>query len=674
MASAGTVESRLIITAQDKTGVVIDALAAKIEALDKKIAAHERAMLSASKAGGTGFADIARKAEHAATSVERTGRAVSHLATQRQGLERLAAAFGTVGHAALAAHEKVDALRRASGLPVMGRLALPVAGAAAVGIGGKMLHDRVAIPHHDYQQAYLYQQAVLGLSKDQQQLLLDQAIKIGSDTKFTNADIIKAQTDIGGKLPKDLQDPKTIAAITEHTKNYALAMKVSMEEASVAMVGWMKSRGYDLSSPEAAERSARRTANQMVEFAKTTGAKHHDLVGDTKFGAAPGRVGGFSEEFANALSSQLIRLGYEGAMAGTFVRAAALKLSAPTQKGMAAIASMGLSFDNYVKPGASVGSDGLNKMMQQRFGRSLTAEQTGKLQEIFDDPEKMGDRGAFVEAASEVLNSTFARKDKKGKINAQDAMRISKTLGEFHLLSSQGVDSERLMRDIISGNMSPAVAKYLFGTEHGGRALSLNAKQLEKDEQNFRNTPNDRASGVAQKMQEGAQGEYTKMVGSMETFTVALGEATDGLRSFSYKGIAAFFDSLTWFLNGKPNNPVPLDRNERGELFSTRNPLTDPALMEQARRRSDFVRQYPEAARGEAFGRLVPTNAQTGAEIGQAVSQALTGAATITVNVQAGDDLRVLANQLKDGLRAINLKTSTGPGGLNQGQSKAGAE
>lgn len=485
---------------------------------------------------------------------------------------------------------------------------LKTAGALAIGYGAMKLHGKVAESHHDYQQAYLYQQAVLGLSKDQQQPMLDQATKIGQDTKFTNADIVKAQTDIGAKLPKELQTPGAIMAITDQTKNYALAMKVSMEEASVAMVGWMKARGYDLSSPEAAEKSARRAANQMVEFAKTTGAKHHDLVGDLKFGAAPGRAGGFSEEFANALSAQLIRIGYEGAMSGTFVRAAAMKLSAPTRKGMAAIATAGLNFNDYVKPGTDISPGGLDKMFQQRFGRGLTADQREKLQAVFDDPEKMGDRGNFVESASGILNDTFARKAKGGKINAQDAERIAKTLNEFHTLSAAGVDSERLMTDLVKRGMTPALASYLFGSEHGGRAVSLNAGQLERDVKNFKNVPENRAASVADKMQEGPQGAYMRMQGSIETFNVALGEATGGLRELSYEGVGKFFDALTWAVKGGGQIGKGIDpsKNPDGSQFFSPNPLNDPAIMEQARRRTDFVRRDPEAARGEAFAKLPP--------------------------------------------------------------------
>lgn len=541
---------------------------------------------------------------------------------------------------------------------------------AAVGYGAARLHGAVVNAHHGYQEAYLYQQAVLGIDAQQQQPMLGQAVRIGQDTKFKNADIVRAQTDIGSKLPKNLQSPETIMAITEHTKNYALAMKVSMEEASVAMVGWMKSRGYDLSSPKAAEKSARRASNQMVEFAKTTGAKHHDLVGDTKFGAAPGRVGGFSEEFSNALSAQLIRIGYDGAMAGTFVRAAASKLSAPTQKGQSAIAAVGLNYADYMKPGADPSVGGLDKMLKVRFGRGLSKDQTSKLQEVFNDDDVRGDHAAFTEKVSGILNASFAKKGKDGKVNAQDAERIAKTVNEFASLSAQSVDIERLMTDVIKKGLTSALSKYLFGTEHGGRALSLDAKQLEEDKKVFQNVPENRAQTVAGKMQEGAQGEYTKMMGSVETFNVALGEATDGLRSFAYKGIGAFFDSLTALVQGKADFGRKIDapKTLEAEIDSLTRRLSDPGLNGSQRR---GLKEQLTRAQGRHMlsSDAVPAVSMPPLDVTGKVDAEIKGRADVSVTVKVVGEGKVTGTSASsDG--HVNASVN----GLNQGVSKAGNE
>ncbi len=193
------------------------------------------------------------------------------------------------------------------------------------------------------------QQAVLQIDVTKQRPLYEQALRIGQDTRFSNADVVKAQTRIGSSLPDHLKTAGLIRAVTDNAKDYALAMGTTMDEASSAILGRMLAMSYDMSSPDAAATSSRHAANRLVQFAKSSGADHNDIMGYTKFGAAPGQVGGFSEEFADALGAQLRRIGYEGAMAGNFVRAAATKLAVPTDKGRAVMAANDIDHDDYVE-------------------------------------------------------------------------------------------------------------------------------------------------------------------------------------------------------------------------------------------------------------------------------------------------------------------------------------
>ena len=101
MSGAATLESRLIIAATDKTGVVIDALAGKIEALEKKIMAFEKSSASADKALGKGFGQAAQK-------VDALGRAIGTMDGKARGIERVAAAFHKIGTAAAGALKVVE--------------------------------------------------------------------------------------------------------------------------------------------------------------------------------------------------------------------------------------------------------------------------------------------------------------------------------------------------------------------------------------------------------------------------------------------------------------------------------------------------------------------------------------------------------------------------------------
>lgn len=578
----------------------------------------------------------------------------------------------TAAGAVPAGGHRADAGGGTSFIPIAGRIAGPVAAAYLA----NRAHSAVIDQHHDFQQAYLTQQAILGLDKGGQASLMGQAEKIGKDTKFSNADIVRAQTDIGGKLPKEMQKPSIIEAITENTKNYALAMKVSMEEGAEAVVGYMKSWGYDLSSPEAAAASSKRAANMLVEQAKTTGAKHHDLLGSTKFGAAPSRAGGFTEELTNAVQAQLIRVGYEGAMAGTFSRAVATKLAVPSRIGAAAIAGAGIEFGNYQRPGVDASASGLGEMLRQRFGRGLNKTQIAALQEVLDDPDVMASKGAFQEKTSEILGQTFARKTKAGKINVMDADRISKTTDQFYNVVSQGVDTPRLFMDLIQKGLTPALARYLFGQEHGGRAIGLDPAAIRRDWETNKNIPSDRASVVAAKMQEGAQGEWNKMIGSVQTFAVALGEASDAARAWGYAGVGSFFEYLTDVVKGKnidPNVAKNMQMTPAGAPYKLDTWSSDAVgIYERSRRVDQEFRRDPEGSRGRAFmslsnpGRLELVRPQE-------ITAKVEGRAEVSgkFEVTASSELLRVVEQARQVTTTIPLMAGGGPGSTGTSMPEA---
>ena len=389
------------------------------------------------------------------------------------------------------------------------------------------------------------QQAIMSISPETQGPLKAQAFRIGQDTRFTNPDVVRAQTTISTRLPKEAQTVGVVSGITEAARDYALAMGTTMDEGAEAIIARMLARRMDMSTPEAAGASARHAANRLVQRAKISGAKHDDLMGSTKFGAAPGQVAGFSEEFQDAFEAQLQRIGYEGSMTGNFARAAAMKLSTPTTKGLAAIAASGLRYDDYVKPGTNFSAGGLSDMLKLKFGRAISGDQISKLNEIFDDETVTGDRGEFVSRVSGVLGESFARKTKSGKVNAQDAERIAKTADQFYTLNAQGVQSERLMADLVKQGLSPAVARYLFGQEHGGRAQSLNYEQLLRDQQTMKDTPGNRAAKIGEDINAGAYGAYQRMIGSIETFTTRLGEANDRIMTVGFDKLGNAIDAIS---------------------------------------------------------------------------------------------------------------------------------
>lgn len=419
---------------------------------------------------------------------------------------------------------------------------------AATGLGvGVMLkgaYGKARDGWLDMDEATRRQRAILGINEEQQASLYDQALKIGQDTRFSNPDVVKAQTRVGSSLPEHLKDPKVIAAITENSKDYALAMGTTMDEGSSAVLARMLGWRMDMSNGEKAAASSKHAANRLVQWAKASGGDHNDVMGYTKFGAAPASVGGFSEDFSDALGAQLRRIGYEGSMVGNFVRAGATKLAVPTSKGIAALAASGIDHSDYVTPGKNLSSENLGSMLKLKFGQGLNNSQSRRIDALMKDPDVIGNREEFVPQVSAIVQETLARRTKKGKINAQDAESIAKTVNGYLSMAAESVDIQRLMRDVIAKGVSPALGKYLLGQEHGGRAMALDLKTLDKDQKSFANTPSNRAEKVGADINAGVHGAHQRMIGAIDTFYSKLGKVNDGPLTRFYDTVGNVVDSI----------------------------------------------------------------------------------------------------------------------------------
>ncbi|ACB27132.1 phage tail tape measure protein [Methylobacterium radiotolerans] len=519
--------------------------AARLAAEVRRLGDAHRAAVNDSKALTAAFSAETAALRAAEGVASRYGVDLSRLEQQQRTLARSTDQAAAAFRRQVAAEE---AGARAATARAQRRQAQDVAAgvvATATGAGLRGAYVRSRDGWIEMDEASRRQRAVLGIDQAKQSALNTQALKIGQDTRFSNPDVVKAQTRIGSSLPDHLKDPKVLVAITENAKDYALAMGTTMDEASSAVLGRMLGLRMNMSNPEAAAASAKHATNRLVQFAKSSGADHNDLMGYTKFGAAPSSVGGFSEEFTDAMAAQLRRIGYEGSMAGNFVRAAATKLAVPTSKGLGVLAGSGLNHSDYVAPGKALSADNLGSALRLKFGKGLNDSQRSRIRELMEDEDIVGNREEFVPKVSAIIQETLARRTKKGAVNAQDAERIAKSVNEYLSASAGAVDIERLMRDVIAKGITPAMAKYLFGQEHGGRAQALDLKTLNKDVETFRNTPQDRAQKIGEDINAGTYGAYQRMIGSVETFWMKLGQVNDGPLTMFYDKVGNAVDAVT---------------------------------------------------------------------------------------------------------------------------------
>jgi hypothetical protein len=380
----------------------------------------------------------------------------------------------------------------------------------------------------DFNEVAAYQAALGGFDGGERGKLNRQAEKIGGDTRFSNVDVVKAQTMI---LQGGIRDVSQIMALTEKITDYSLAMGVTLEEGAETVRGSALSKRIDLSDVKAIGTFV----DNLVWMAKNGGMSDEDVRQYMKYGGGPTKGVNLPDSYASAIGMVLRRSGLRGDEAGVFARTMSSKLVAPTKKGRDALAAMGIDYNDYVSMPDAMNSDGIEIMMKNNFGKRLTPEMREAIAALmsegeFTDPETgetrsvASDSGEFTTQMSDILGSLFA--DKKGKVAAKDAQALSNALRDYHKYSVESVDVVGLFNAIMSSNPTQGNLNAFFTDRQGGRA-SLIAQQWELFQdllKKMQNTPEGVANDIGTKANAELYGDWTKLTGTVETVLTRIGQ------------------------------------------------------------------------------------------------------------------------------------------------------
>ncbi|MGR7997185.1 phage tail tape measure protein [Xanthobacter sp. ZOL 2024] len=461
-----TIEARAIISAKDNTGQVFESIAGKIRKL-------EQATRSAS--GGAGKA---------------LGQVAGPLAKIDHAVHKISGAVG----ASYAVHRTARAV------------------------------ENVAELYKTYDDLVRYQRAILGITEEQQKSLIKQATS-GEIKGFNDIEILHAQTDLAQRgLPAD-----AIAAITDASAKFALALGTDLPTAAKTLEGILFSTGKDLKDTSAAVEAANKAASYATKLAKISGLNEEDVRQFFKYGGAPGSVAGFSDETLGAMAAILRKSNIRGDESGVAVRAFAGKLVSPTKKGIEALGALGLNYGDYTKMPGALSAENLSGSVARNLGKKLSADQIAALKTRLEDPEVVGDQGAFTDAVVDIVGQSFA-KAKNGELKAVDSKAIAKVAGGFYKLAVESVDVEKLLRDILAANPTLAQANALF-TDRQGARFSILAKgglPLFNDYvQKLLTAGGDFHSKIAEERTAGFSGAMQQAEAAVLNFTTAVGRAWD---------------------------------------------------------------------------------------------------------------------------------------------------
>ncbi|KTS30850.1 hypothetical protein NS228_06270 [Methylobacterium indicum] len=495
------------ISAQASVMHQAESAAAALGADLSNLAAHERKLVGAIDAG---TAAIKRQ-----MAAEEHGARVSEQAAARR--QRRRDAIGTIasGAAVVAAHRGKEI------------------GMQAINAAGSM----------DYAQRYQVV-ATDVTEQDQARILTPQAKRIGQETKFSNEDVVHAQTGTMQGLP--FKDPKMKAevgaSIVDQARHYAVIMQSDMTRSSEGIRSFLQNTNKDISTPEKAFKEAQRGTNLIVKMAKLGGMSDEDAQAYIKFGFPTGTQVGLSDTTLGALGAGGRRAGLRGDELGVFARAAASKLVAPTSKGLDALTAAGIRYNDFTRMPGGLSTGNLEAFSKRRFGKGFSDSQRSRLGDLLDNGEVVGDRDEFTKQVSPIIAESY-RKGKKGKVTAQDSAKIAKMVGDFHKLSVESVDSEGLLRAILSNpKMTAALRNAYFTDKHGGKAGMISSKmdQFNQDYEELKHVEADPkfAEKKSLYMTQGLGGSLDNLKGSFETLVLNVGQANEGLIRFAADGIA----------------------------------------------------------------------------------------------------------------------------------------
>lgn len=393
-------------------------------------------------------------------------------------------------------------------------------GGGYVAYQGRNIAQKSFFTGVDFNQAAEYQAALGDFKGDDRKALNRQAEKIGGETRFSNVDVVRAQTTV---LQRGIRDTKQIMDLTQKVTDYALALGVTLEEGADAVTGAALTKRIDLNDAKAIGGFV----DFMVWMAKNGGMSNEDVSQFIKYAGGPTTGAKLPDEYMAAMGMILRRSGVRGDEAGVFGRSASSKLVAPTQKGRDALAAMGIDFNKFTAIDA-MNTEGVGIMMKNKFGARLTPEMKSAVDELikngeFADPETgesrsvISDSGEFVSQMSSILGPLF--QDKKGKIPAQDAKALAKALADYQKYSIDSVDAVGLMNAIAASNPTLGNLNAFFTDKQGGRANMI-FQQWGLFQQllgMMNNVPGGVANKIGTEANQGIYGDWTKLTGTVET-------------------------------------------------------------------------------------------------------------------------------------------------------------
>jgi len=478
------------------------------------VSAQMSALQGANRAASALGAPINRLAEHQRTLANATRDTTVALLRQEAAEKRTAAA----------------ADRRS------GRRQVMAGAAGAVGLKG--VHEAQSFTRkslHTYQEfdnERRFGRVVMGLTDQEQRPLVDQAIRMGATTRYNDVQVLEAQRELAARgLKKD-----QVMGLMEPAANLGQSMDLRLPDAVKQMEGAIFGFKKDISTLDAAKRSAAQTADVQVKAAKISGMTPEDISQAYKYGATPARMAGVSEATLLAFAGLSKKANMGGDESGVAFRALIAATNSPTRKGKEVMLANGMDFKNYQKNPDSLALDPFVRNIAAQYGVKLDKNARSGLGKIFKNKDLISDPAKFAPAVSGLLSDVLGGDDAKSKKS------IAGAANRYRDASVKGIDQNAFIADLmkkIPGNLQ--LANSIFGSKQGSRIATAlgDPETLKHMIDEIMNHSEGFSSKVSAARMEGFDGAVKRFEGAVTNLETKLG------RSFDAGGDGGFLTKAT---------------------------------------------------------------------------------------------------------------------------------
>ena len=353
------------------------------------------------------------------------------------------------------------------------------------------------------------------LTLQQRQAVMDKAVDLNKDYAATSSEIVGGMNEL---LKAGLGFDTAMGAING-VLDSAQAMGEPISLASDAIVNAMVQLRLPMSTTEEAFASSRRMADLFAYAVNETTASLEDFAISGKYFNPVAAAIGMTAEEAMGLQIALANAGIKGSSAGTGLRSAPVSIAAPTKKGRAAFASLGIDPSKFVKGGKAGAASG-SSVAAVLESQGLNAEGIeDAIDQMIKDPK-------FKKSPAKLANAIINQfGDDLGIVTAEDRSRIQNAVQNHIMKGVKQVDLVGVLKALKKAGAGLAEYDAIFGKQHASKIMALDPE----DAAAYIRRVNEEAAGTAKTMREammyGIVGQWNELTAAVEKFSVALGKS-----------------------------------------------------------------------------------------------------------------------------------------------------